>query len=148
MKDLKQEDMKPRRPTGAGWLRTQRGGEGRVEAWRHTETGLEAVSMVTACGGSASGAVYSLTLNDAGGARCCGALAMLALADFDLLDASEVRRPRGAERVFRFSHGCVCACAYPDNWPVPVCSFPAGAGAARGPRAPVVPEAQALAAAR
>ncbi len=142
-----QGDMKPRRPGRSGWVRTQRGGEGRVEAWQHTETGLEAVSMVTACGGSASGAVYSLTLSDAGGVRCCGALAMLALADFDLLDASEVRGARGTQRVFRFSLGCVCASAYPENWPVPVCSVLAGAGAGRGARLPMHRHAQPLAAA-
>lgn len=121
--DLTGADMEPRRPTRTGWVRTLRHGQGRVETWVHQETGLAAVSTVTACGGSAGAAVYSLMLNPSGGARCCGALAMLALADFDLLDASEVRGPCSTERFFRFSRGCVCASAYPDNWPVPVCSI-------------------------
>lgn len=77
------------------------GTAGGGETWLHSETGLAAISMVIR-GGEGNGAmVYLLALSLPGGERCNAALVMLALADFDLLEAIEDRVPEGTGRVFR-----------------------------------------------
>lgn len=67
-----------------------------AQTWIHPGTGLVATSTVSDAGNC-------LALGFLDGSRCSAALVFLALADFDLLDASEDESLRGPERVFRLA---------------------------------------------
>lgn len=65
------------------------------QRWLH-DTGMIAVSSV-------DGGAYGLSLLGADGVRCSASLVFLALAEFEMLDASEDETLVGPVRVFRLA---------------------------------------------
>ena len=89
----------PKGPARPGWTLVSTQWEGREQTWLQEETGLVAVSAIT--GSPRDGRPeYRLALRLQNGARCPGALAFAALADFGMLDATAQEAPDVYQRVF------------------------------------------------
>lgn len=79
----------PRHPVRVGWERTQTQGGEDAQTWVHAETGIVVVSAVDTLPFGAPR--YCLAMRLESGRRCSASHVLVALADFDLLDAVEVR---------------------------------------------------------
>ena len=94
--NLTTDHIQPRRPGGAGWARTENPAAA-GETWANAAAGLLAVSDVV----PGPPPAFRLTLTQVDGGRCTAAEVLLALFDFELLDAQEEDFAHsGAARVF------------------------------------------------